>query len=138
MKKVLLSLLSAGVLASSCANQAAENPLLVEWNTPYGIPPFEQVQPEHYLPAFKAAMAAEIAEIDAIVAEVTKAEPEYDFVAEDGFGHTLWVVPTEYNEQITSVFATIPALYVADGHHRTAAAARVGAAGKCRSCLSII
>ena len=67
MKKVLLSLLSAGVLASSCANQAAENPLLVEWNTPYGIPPFEQVQPEHYLPAFKAAMAAEIAEIDAIV-----------------------------------------------------------------------
>ena len=67
MKKVLLSLLSAGVLASSCANQAAENPLLVEWDTPYGIPPFEQVQPEHYLPAFKAAMAAELAEVDAIV-----------------------------------------------------------------------
>lgn len=64
--------------------------------------------------------------IDAIVAEVTAAKPEYDFVAEDGFGHTLWVVPTEYNERITSVFATIPALYVADGHHRTAAAARVG------------
>ncbi len=64
--------------------------------------------------------------IDVIVAEVTAEKPEYDFVAEDGFGHTLWVVPTEYNERITSVFATIPALYVADGHHRTAAAARVG------------
>ena len=71
------------------------------------------------------------AEIDAIVAEVTKAEPDYDFVAEDGFGHTMWVVPTEYNEQITSIFATVPALYVADGHHRTAAAARVGA--ECQS-----
>ena len=66
------------------------------------------------------------ADIDAIVAEVTTSQPEYDFVAEDGFGHTLWLVPTEYNERITDIFATIPALYVADGHHRTAAAARVG------------
>ncbi|MBR2352404.1 MAG: DUF1015 domain-containing protein [Alistipes sp.] len=67
------------------------------------------------------------ADIDAIVAEVTTATPEYDFVAEDGFGHTLWVVPAIYNERITTIFDTIPALYVADGHHRTAAAARVGA-----------
>ena len=37
---------------------------MAEWNTPYGIPPFEQVQPEHYIPAFKAAMAAELAEIE--------------------------------------------------------------------------
>ena len=66
------------------------------------------------------------ADIDAIVAEITTSQPEYDFVAEDGFGHTLWLVPTEYNERITAIFATIPALYVADGHHRTAAAARVG------------
>ena len=66
------------------------------------------------------------AEIHAIVSEVVASKPEYDFVAEDGFGHTLWLVPVEYNERITSVFATIPALYVADGHHRTAAAARVG------------
>ena len=67
MKKYLLSLLSAGVLVASCSQPQAENPLLVEWDTPYGIPPFEQVQPEHYIPAFKAAMAAELAEIDAIV-----------------------------------------------------------------------
>ena len=67
MKKVLLSLLSAGVLLSSCTQPQAENPLLAEWTTPYGIPPFEQVQPEHYIPAFKTAMAAELAEIDAIV-----------------------------------------------------------------------
>ena len=52
---------------ASCSQPQAENPLLVEWDTPYGIPPFEQVQPEHYIPAFKTAMAAELAEIDAIV-----------------------------------------------------------------------
>ena len=67
MKKCLLSLLSAGVMVASCSQPQQENPLLAEWNTPYGIPPFEQVQPEHYIPAFKAAMAAELAEIDAIV-----------------------------------------------------------------------
>ena len=52
---------------ASCSQPQAENPLLVEWDTPYGIPPFEQVQPEHYIPAYKVAMAAELAEIDAIV-----------------------------------------------------------------------
>ena len=70
-------------------------------------------------------------EIDDIVNKIVATEPEYDFVAEDGFGHAMWVVPTEYNEQITSIFASVPALYVADGHHRTAAAARVGA--ECKS-----
>ena len=59
----MLSLLSAGVLLSSCTQPQAENPLLAEWTTPYGIPPFEQVKPEHYIPAFKTAMAAELAEI---------------------------------------------------------------------------
>ncbi len=63
--------------------------------------------------------------IDAIVSEVAKSTPEYDFVAEDGFGHTFWVVPSDKNDEITSIFAEIPALYVADGHHRTAAAALV-------------
>jgi len=63
----MLSLLSAGVMVASCSQPQQENPLLAEWNTPYGIPPFEQVQPEHYIPAYKAAMAAELEEIDAIV-----------------------------------------------------------------------
>ena len=67
-------------------------------------------------------------EIDAIVAETVKAEPEYDFTAADGFGHKLWVIrDRKTNDRITELFAAIPALYVADGHHRTAAAARVGA-----------
>ena len=69
------------------------------------------------------------AEIDAIVADVVKNNlPEYDFTAEDGFGHRFWVIrDRKTNDRITEIFAGIPALYVADGHHRTAAAARVGA-----------
>jgi uncharacterized protein (DUF1015 family) len=69
-----------------------------------------------------------ISEIDSIVNEVvTSQKPEYDFVAEDGFGHHLWVINDEQKiNRITEIFAQQPALYVADGHHRTAAAARVG------------
>lgn len=68
------------------------------------------------------------AEIDAIVAKVVAENaPEYDFVAEDGFGHHFWVIKDRAtNDRITEIFAQMPALYIADGHHRTAAAARVG------------
>ena len=69
-------------------------------------------------------------EIDSIVSSwVAEHEADYDFVAEDGFGHHFWVIRDEAtNRRITDIFAEIPALYVADGHHRTAAAARVGQA----------
>ncbi|MDD2196041.1 MAG: DUF1015 family protein [Bacteroidales bacterium] len=69
-----------------------------------------------------------ISEIDAIVSDVVKnKKPEYDFVAEDGFGHHFWVIDEDAKiKRITEIFAQQPALYVADGHHRTAAAARVG------------
>ena len=68
------------------------------------------------------------AEIDAIVNEAISKPAEYDFTAADTFGHKLWVIDDEaVCARITEIFATIPALYVADGHHRTAAAARVGA-----------
>ncbi len=65
--------------------------------------------------------------IDALVNEVTRSPIEYDFVAEDGIRHELWVVrDRRLIENFESGFAELPALYVADGHHRTAAAARVG------------
>lgn len=68
-----------------------------------------------------------VAEIDGIVAEIVKGKPEYDYVAEDGFGHHFWLIESEAtNRRITELFAQITALYVADGHHRTAAAALVG------------
>lgn len=75
------------------------------------------------------------AEIDAIVKQVvTNEAPEYDFTASDGFGHQLWVIrDKKTNDRITEIFKQIPALYVADGHHRTAAAARVGAECKARN-----
>ena len=71
----------------------------------------------------------DVEEMNAIVENIVKnQEPEYDFVAEDGFGHTFWAIrDAETNARITEIFAEIPALYVADGHHRTAAAALVGA-----------
>ena len=77
-------------------------------------------------PVFFAYPANE--EIDAIVKSIVEnEEPEYDFVASDGFGHHMWPVKDKaVNDRITEIFASIPALYVADGHHRTAAAARVG------------
>ena len=65
--------------------------------------------------------------LDVIVNEVVKAKPEYDIVTDDGIGHTFWVVSDASTvQQITEHFAKIPATYVADGHHRTAAAALVG------------
>lgn len=69
------------------------------------------------------------AELDAIVAKYTSREPEYDFVAPgDGFGHTFWVIDGKEDiDRITALFADMPALYIADGHHRSAAAALVGA-----------
>lgn len=65
--------------------------------------------------------------LEEIIATVTKGEPEYDFVAPDGFGHHFWVVDDDATiRAITDAFAKIPYLYIADGHHRTAAAALVG------------
>ena len=65
--------------------------------------------------------------LEKIIKEVTAGEPEYDFVAEDGFGHHFWVInDDEMIKTITEEFAKIPYLYIADGHHRTAAAALVG------------
>jgi uncharacterized protein (DUF1015 family) len=66
-------------------------------------------------------------EIDAIVAKVVAGKAEYDFVAPDGFGHHFWVIEDEaIIQRITEIFAEIPSLYIADGHHRSAAAALVG------------
>ncbi len=66
-------------------------------------------------------------ELDAIVKEIVKQIPMYDFTAADGFGHRFWVVDDPATiERITKRFEAMPAMYIADGHHRSAAAARVG------------
>ena len=69
------------------------------------------------------------AELNAIVAKTAEGKPEYDFVDENGFGHRFWPITDDATiKRITEIFTgEIDAFYVADGHHRTAAAARVGA-----------
>ncbi|MBO7501992.1 MAG: DUF1015 domain-containing protein [Paludibacteraceae bacterium] len=67
-------------------------------------------------------------ELDRIIAKYTAQTPEYDFVAEiDGFGHKFWVIDDDKDiQRITELVKEIPAMYIADGHHRSAAAALVG------------
>ena len=66
--------------------------------------------------------------LDVIIKKYTANKPIYDFIAPgDGFGHTFWIVDQDADiATITAEFAKMPALYIADGHHRTAAAALVG------------
>lgn len=67
-------------------------------------------------------------ELENVIQETIKEMPEYDFVAPDGFGHTLWKISDpDMIAKITEEFEKIPHLYIADGHHRSAAAALVGA-----------
>jgi uncharacterized protein (DUF1015 family) len=85
-----------------------------------------RIQNANLEPVFFAS--PDVPEMNALVQEITNRHaPEYDFVSDDGFGHSLWVVDEEtVIRRITEIFAAVPALYVADGHHRSAAAARVG------------
>ena len=73
--------------------------------------------------------------LEDIMAETVKKEPEYDFIDENGFGHKFWVIDDDATiAKITNEFETkVDAFYVADGHHRTAAAARVGAEKKAQN-----
>ncbi|MBL8114911.1 MAG: DUF1015 domain-containing protein [Acidobacteria bacterium] len=83
-------------------------------------------QSAHAEPVFLTYRAD--AGIDALVAAVTEAAPEFDFVAPDGVGHTLWIVPDDGAAALVEAFRGIPMLYVADGHHRCASASRARAA----------
>jgi uncharacterized protein (DUF1015 family) len=65
------------------------------------------------------------AKIDALVTEAMKASPIYDFATADGVEHKFWVLSRAASNEIAAAFAEVAALYVADGHHRCAAAARV-------------
>lgn len=67
-------------------------------------------------------------ELDGIVKRIISTAAEYDFTASDGVGHHFWVIKDKNDiQRITELFAAIPDLYIADGHHRSAAAALVGA-----------
>jgi uncharacterized protein (DUF1015 family) len=79
----------------------------------------------NYEPVFFAYPA--VPEIDSTVADVVAQPAEYEFIAEDNIGHRLWLInDREIIGRIVELFGKIPNTYVADGHHRTAAAAAVG------------
>jgi uncharacterized protein (DUF1015 family) len=79
----------------------------------------------NYEPVFFAY--PNVTTLDSIVSGIVKATPEYDFVSDDGIGHTFWVIKDDSTiQEIIDQFSQIKYTYVADGHHRTAAAALVG------------
>ncbi|MEZ4321232.1 MAG: DUF1015 family protein [Myxococcota bacterium] len=65
------------------------------------------------------------AALDALTAEITAAPPEWSVTTSDGVVHTLWRAPVDRVDAIRAAFADVPRLYIADGHHRSAAASRV-------------
>ena len=81
MTKLILTITLISFLFISCnrnnnEKQMNDNPLLTEWNTPYGVPPFNLIKTEHYLPAYNEAMKMHNAEIEAIVN--SKEEPDFN------------------------------------------------------------
>jgi len=101
MKKLLITLFAAGLLFTlSCEQKDSNmNPLLSEWNTPFGIPPFEDIKLEHYMPAYLKAMEIHKAEIDSIVNNSEEPTFENTIVAYDNSGSLL--------DKITPVFSSL-------------------------------
>lgn len=87
-------------------------------------------QSAHAEPVFLTYRAVDA--VEGRVARVTAASPEFDFEAPDGVRHTLWIVPESDVAFFVASFAAVPLLYVADGHHRCASAARARATLKSR------
>ncbi|MGL5636412.1 MAG: M3 family metallopeptidase [Bacteroidales bacterium] len=76
MRNLLISLATTCIMLSACSEQkTVQNPFFTEWNTPFGIPPFEQIDAAHYLPAFEKGLAQHAAEIDSIANQT--AEPTF-------------------------------------------------------------
>lgn len=82
-------------------NRRTENPLLEKWETPYGVPPFDEIELSHYKPAFETAMAAHVAEIEAITSQSEEPTFENTILAYDRSGLLL--------EQVSLVFGMLSA-----------------------------
>lgn len=90
MKKMFLAACAAAMMCGcSGGDTAVDNPFFAEWNTPFGVPPFEQIKPEHYKPAFTQGMEEQKAEIEAIVNNTEDATFENTIVALDQSGALL-------------------------------------------------
>lgn len=94
MKRIaglFISMLFTLMMLVSCdsAQQRAENPFFGEWTTPYGVPPFDRIRPEHYMPAFERGMSLQMAEIDAITSNNDEPTFENVVLAYDNSGKML-------------------------------------------------
>lgn len=90
MRKINLLLILAGLLLTACTQQTPmTNPFLSDYNTPFNVPPFHLIEEGHYIPAFKAGMEAELAEIDAIINNPAEPGFENTIVAFDQTGSQL-------------------------------------------------
>ncbi|MHC4513978.1 MAG: M3 family metallopeptidase [Planctomycetota bacterium] len=106
---ILVALLSS---LSSLSTGCGDNPLLSEWDTPFAVPPFEKIRVEHYVPAFKAAMAQHKAEIEAIVGNPEPPTFANTIAALDTAGSLL--------SRVASVFGALNAAMVTDEMQATA------------------
>ncbi|MBR2423951.1 MAG: M3 family metallopeptidase [Tidjanibacter sp.] len=120
-RTLVLATAALALMTISCKNEAvvvAENPLLAEWNTPFGVPPFDQIEVDHYAPAFKAAMAIHEEEIEAIVNNPEEPTFENTILALDNAGELLGKVANTFflvasadtNEQMQKVEAKVSPL----------------------------
>ena len=113
------------LLTVSCDKQkaATTNPLLAEWETPYGIPPFDQIRAEHYMPAFEVAMQEHLAEIEAITSSTEETTFENTMLAFDNSGRRLeqvslifgMLAAAETNAELQAVEAEVMPLLAAHG-----------------------
>lgn len=99
--KIFALLLLMTNLSCQHRQEEAVNPLLTEWDTPYGVPPFDQIELKHYKPAFEAAMAAHEAEIEAITTSNEEATFENTILKFDDAGRQL--------EQVSLIFGMLSA-----------------------------
>ncbi|TNF42133.1 MAG: peptidase M3, partial [Bacteroidetes bacterium] len=76
MKKVLIMLLIASLGAFSCKQESCENPFYCDWDTPFEVPPFDEIKFEHFKPAYLKGMEEEMAEVNAIINNTD--EPTFD------------------------------------------------------------
>jgi peptidyl-dipeptidase Dcp len=98
MKKLFLLMIIPAIMLGSC-KKAGENPFFTEWDTEYGMPPFDKINPEHYKPAFEEGMRLEAAEIEAIKNNPEEPSFENVILALDNAGQML--------HQVGSVFGLV-------------------------------
>ncbi|MFC1500758.1 peptidase M3, partial [Candidatus Zixiibacteriota bacterium] len=115
------------LLGAVACSSAGNNPLLAEWDTPFGVPPFDLIKEKHYLPAFRTGMAEQVAEVEAIVGNSEEPTFENTIVALERSGQTLGRVSRVFyavegahgNDKLREIASTIASELSAHGDNIT-------------------